>query len=70
MSDHDELTRRAEALAPELAGLSRAEAESRAGESGLHVRFVREGRAITTEYVFGRLTALVRDDVVVQVTVG
>lgn len=70
MTDHDELTRRAEALAPELAGLSRAEAQARADEQRLHVRFVPEGRPMTTEYVFGRLTALVRDDVVVHVTVG
>ncbi len=70
MSDRDELTRRAEALAPELAGLSRADAEARAAEQGVHVRFVPEGRAVTTEYVFGRLTALVHDEVVVQVTVG
>jgi hypothetical protein len=70
MSDHDELTRRAEALAPELTGLSRTEAERRAAERGVHVRFVPEGRAVTTEYVFGRVTAWLRDDVVAGATVG
>lgn len=70
MSDHDELTRRAEALAPELVGLPRADAEARAAEHGVHLRCVPEGRAVTTEYVFGRLTAWLRDDVVAQVTVG
>lgn len=62
----EQLHRLAASVAEELAGLDLESTKLRvAAHPGVVVRFAEEGEPITADFRYGRITALVRDGVVV-----
>lgn len=56
--------------ADEFVGMDAEQAKAHAAELGLTLRLAQIGSPVTMEYRYGRVTGWLRDDVVVEVSVG